>query len=143
MLNSLQTLSAAMLAAALGACSPPSTAPVIPAHGLIGCWQGQDYQPVVGETSTWLMQRKQDGTFQIEFRTPSRPAQHETGLWKVDGQIYTTVTMTINGKPVDLDDPQFTDAYLLREVAPVSMAYHHSRMNVTFRSTKVACPGGT
>lgn len=86
------------------------------------------------------MRREEGGSFEIEFRASGRTVQREAGRWRVDGETYTTLTMLVDGEPVDVLDPQFTDVYLLRDVTPTSMTYFHSGMNVTFQSTKVACP---
>lgn len=113
-----------------------------PSKLLIGCWEGKDFQPVLGQTAQWMMQRRSDGSFEIEFRSTGRRPQREAGKWKVEGNTYTTMTLTINGSPVDVRDPQFTDVYELRDLTADSMAYFHAKANVTFRSIKVACPGG-
>jgi hypothetical protein len=136
---SFRALLSTLLLAALGACQSVPHTSNDAAYMLIGCWQGHDYQPVLGQSATWLMQRKPDGTFQIEFHSSSQPIQREAGRWKVDGEKYTTITMSIDGVPVDARDPQFTDIYLLREVTAESMTYFHARMNITFKSKKVAC----
>lgn len=97
---------------------------------------------MLGQTTTWLIQRKSDRTFQIEFGAPGEANQRETGRWAVDGQTYTTITSTINGKAIEPLGRQFTDVYLLRDVTSNSMTYYHVRMNLTFKSVKVACVNG-
>jgi hypothetical protein len=86
------------------------------------------------------MQRRADGTFEIEFRLPNRRTQRETGRWKVEGRTYTTVTLSIDGKAVDAGDPRFTDVYILEDLKPDSMSYFHPKMNLKFKSIRVSCP---
>lgn len=129
-----------MLLAASAACTSVPDAPANPGYALVGCWQGQDYQPLLGQKATWLMRREEGGAFEIEFRASGQTVQREAGRWRVDGETYTTLTMFVDDEPVDVLDPQFTDVYLLRDVTPTSMTYFHSGMNVTFQSNKVACP---
>ena len=107
---------------------------------LVGCWLGEDFQPVMGESAKWLMHRKLDGTFEIEFRSRDGTVQREEGTWVDQGSRYTTVTLRIDGEPVDVNDPQFTDTYEIRSVTAGFMEYHHTSMNITFKAQKVQCP---
>ena len=88
----------------------------------------------------WLMNRRADGTFTIEFRARDGAVQREEGTWRDEGSNYTTVTMKINCEPVDQNDPQFTDTYEIRSFANGGMAYYHARMNITFKAQQVECP---
>ena len=140
-MRTLQSISIfALAAAAISGCSTTPTTSLEPSRLLIGCWEGKDYQPVLGQSAKWLMQRRSDGTFDIEFRAQGQPPQRETGRWRVEGTTYTTVTLTIDDEPVDVRDPQFTDVYQLKDLSANSMTYFHSKMNMTFQSIKVACP---
>jgi hypothetical protein len=130
----------ALVGAALSGCSTTPTAQLEPSKLLIGCWEGKDFQPVLGQSARWLMQRRIDGTFDIEFKAQGQPPQRETGRWSVEGTTYTTVTLTIDKRPVDVRDPQFTDVYQLKDLSANSMTYFHPKMNMTFHSIKVACP---
>jgi hypothetical protein len=121
-------------------CSTTSVVPLEPTKILVGCWEGKDFQPVFGASAKWLMQRRTDGTFDIEFKAPGKPPQRETGRWSVEGRTYTTITLTIDNEPVDVRDPQFTDVYQLKDLSASSMTYFHPKMNMTFQSIKIACP---
>jgi hypothetical protein len=126
----------------LAACTTsPAVHQIEPEKLLVGCWSGYDYQPVFGQSALWQMHRRVDGTFKIEFRSPILPVQIETGKWKVVENTYTTLTLAVNGNPVDVTDPQFTDKYVLKELTPTSITYFHAGANQTFRSNKIACPG--
>jgi hypothetical protein len=124
----------------ISGCSTTPAVSLEPTKLLIGCWEGKDYQPVLGQSAKWLMQRRSDGTFDIEFRAEGQPPQRETGKWSVEGKTYTTITLTIDNEPVNVRDPQFTDVYELKNLSAQSMTYFHPKMNVTFQSIKVACP---
>ena len=137
---------------ALSACSSldaGSTAPAVTrsvdSRGLLGCWQGANDRTGAGTgTGTgvgpaWRIERKPDQTFRIEFAVPGGPPQQETGRWAVEGTTYTTVTVAINGKPVEPFDPGYTDRYELREVAGDSVTLYNTRSHSTFKSVRVAC----
>lgn len=130
----------ALSIAMVSGCSTNAVVALEPSKILVGCWEGRDFQPVLGTSAKWLMQRRADGTFDIEFRTPGRPPQRETGRWSVEGSTYTTITLTVDNEPVDVRDPQFTDIYQLKDLSAHSMTYFHRKMNMTFQSIKVACP---
>lgn len=138
----LQSISIVALAVAVvSGCSTTPALNLEPRKLLIGCWEGKDFQPVLGQSAKWLMHRRSDGTFDIEFRTEGQPPQRETGRWSVKDTTYTTITLTIDNEPVDIRDPQFTDVYQLKNLTAESMTYFHPKMNMTFQSVKVACPG--
>lgn len=129
----------------LAACSHvPSTkassAPASSASEFIGCWHGEDYQPVLRQSATWLMDRKQDGTFKIEFwswsTSGSLGKQTELGRWTTKGNTYTTVTTEIDGEVIK--DP-YVDDYEVRSFDGTEMVYFHSRSGLIFKSKKVSC----
>jgi hypothetical protein len=110
---------------------------------LVGCWQGEDFQPVLQKKAEWLMNRKPDGSFIIVFATLERgPIQREEGRWTHKDGKYTTVTTKIEDKPIDVSDPQYTDIYEVKMLDANFMTYHSTRMNLTFTSKKVACTKG-
>lgn len=120
-----------------------STTPAIrlePGKMLIGCWEGSSFQPFFQQSAKWLIQRRPNGTFDVVFSAQGRPAQRETGRWRVEGMTYKTSTLTVNGIPVDSRDPQYTDTYELKDLSADSMTYFHTKANMTFQATKVACP---
>ena len=108
---------------------------------LVGCWRGEGYQPIVGRSTEWLMNRRSDGTFTIEFRLRYGFVQIEEGTWLDLGTTYVTHTLKIDGEPVDGNDPEFMDTYELRSVTDEGMEYYHLRTHITFKSQKVACRG--
>lgn len=89
------------------------------------------------------MDRRADGTFVIEF-TPipndsgSRP-QTEDGIWTHSNGAYKTITLRVNGKPVNTGDEHYSDVYEVVSLDGGVLKYHHKRMNVTFQSEKVSC----
>lgn len=86
------------------------------------------------------MDRRADGSFDITFESPPKRPHHESGRWKVQGDVYTTLTLTVEAKPVDLHDPQFVDVYRLRDVTSDSVSYFHLRTGILHKSTRVPCP---
>lgn len=88
---------------------------------LIGCWAGEDFQPVFQRRAAWFMNRKADGAFTIEFAAIERgialPVQTEEGRWSHKAGTYATRTTKVGGRLVDPEDPQFTDIYEVKSVA--------------------------
>jgi hypothetical protein len=114
-----------------------------PLDPLVGCWSGEDYQPVLQRRATWFMNRKADGTFLIEFTAIERgrqlPIQIEEGTWSHKDGKYVVVTTKIDGVPVDQTDPHFTDEYVVGSVADGVMHYYHQKSKLTFTSRRVSC----
>lgn len=113
---------------------------------LIGCWAGEDFQPVFQRRATWFMNRKADGTFTIEFAAIERgialPIQIEEGRWSHHSGSYTTRTTKVGGNSVNVEDPQYTDTYEVQSVAEGVMTYYHPKVKMTFTSKKVSCERG-
>ncbi|WP_440224820.1 hypothetical protein ACQQ2N_06170 [Dokdonella sp. MW10] len=109
---------------------------------LTGCWLGEDFQPVLSQRAKWVMNRRADGTFSITFIPEDGPVQREEGTWSQHGKSYTTVTTTIDGRPVDVQDPIFTDTYDTRWLDNDVMESHHKKANMVFKSRKMPCDGG-
>jgi hypothetical protein len=113
---------------------------------LIGCWAGEDFQPVFQRRATWFMNRKGDGTFTIEFaaieRGIAQSIQSEEGRWSHQGSSYTTRTTKVGGNPVNIENPQYTDTYEVQSVAEGVMTYYHPIVRMTFTSMKVSCERG-
>ncbi len=119
--------------------APPASSPPA-AAGIDGCWRASGYQPGLGRSDSWLMNRHQDGTFEITFtETGPRIAHHESGRWRFDGKIYATLTLVVDGKPVDARDPAYVDVYRLSDVTADAMSYVHVRTNTAYRSIRVPC----
>lgn len=110
---------------------------------LVGCWSGEDFQPVLQREAIWFMNRRPNGTFTIEFTTTERgdvlPIQTEEGRWSHKDSTYTTLTLKIAGHPVESKDPQYTDIYEVKSVSDRVFTYYHAKTNLTFTSKKVAC----
>lgn len=135
----------AALGVQLAACSHvsstrSSSGPSSPAYEFVGCWHGEDFQPVLRQSASWLMNRKQDGTFQIDFwswsSSGSLVKQTELGRWSGNGNTYTTVTTEINGE--SLKEP-YIDEYEIRSFDGTEMVYVQTKAELTFRSKKVSC----
>ena len=129
----------------ISACaSLPDASP--PNDPLVGCWHGEDFQPVTQRKEEWLMNRKPDGSFLIKFTAVERgtplSTQTEEGRWTHKNGKYTTVTTKIAGEAVDASDPQYTDTYEVKSIGDNAMTYYHPKMNLTFTSKKVACTRG-
>jgi hypothetical protein len=110
---------------------------------LIGCWAGEDFQPVFQRRAAWFMNRNAEGAFTIEFAALERgialPVQKEEGRWSHKAGSYTTRTTTVGGHLVDPEDPQYTDTYEVQSLADGVMTYYHLKMKMTFTSKKVSC----
>jgi hypothetical protein len=122
-----------------------SSVPIAPSseEQLIGCWYGEDYQPLIQRYAGWLMNRKPDGRFTIEFRTIEKgvrlPIQMEEGHWTYRAGKYVTLTTRIAGEDVDTSNPQYTDEYEVKSINGSEMVYFHPGVNQTFKSRRVAC----
>lgn len=127
---------------ALAACSSDFPKPS-PNDPLVGCWSGEDFQPVFQRKAKWFMNRKPDGTFVIEFAANERgvdlPVQTEEGRWNHKDGVYTTLTLRVAGRAVDTSDPQYADSYEVKSVGDGLITYYHPKMKLTFTSKKVAC----
>ncbi len=86
------------------------------------------------------MNRHTDGTFEIAFGAPPKRPHRESGQWKVQGDAYMTITLTVDGNPVDPRDPQYVDLYKLQDLTSNSMSYLHLRSNILFKSIRIPCP---
>lgn len=110
---------------------------------LVGCWSGEDFQPVLQRKAIWFMNRRPDGTFTIEFTATERgvllPIQTEEGRWSHKDSTYTTLTLKVAGHQVDSNDPQYTDVYEVKSINDGVLTYYHAKMNLTFTSEKVEC----
>ena len=110
---------------------------------LAGCWYGEDFQPVFQRRASWLMNRKPDGSFTIEFRSIEKdvqlPVQTEEGRWSYSAGKYITITTRVADEAVDPSDPKYTDEYQIKMVGDSEMVYFHSRAKQTFRSRRVVC----
>ena len=127
---------------ALTACSPDFPKPN-PNDPLVGCWSGEDFQPVFQRKAKWFMNRRPDGSFSIEFAANERgvdlPIQVEEGKWNHKDGVYTTLTLRVAGRSVDAKDAQYTDTYEVKSVVDGLFTYYHPKMKLTFTSKKVAC----
>jgi hypothetical protein len=138
----LRALAVSMLLLVLSACaSVPNVSVQI--DPLVGCWYGEDFQPVLQRKAAWLMNRRADGSFTIEFATVGQGKQLriqvEEGRWSHENDTYTTVTTKVGGESLDTIDPQFTDVYEITLLADGVMSYYHPKMKMAFTSKKVSC----
>ena len=142
----LRQISTALIACVtlyFAGCASPNLIKQEPVDHLVGCWYGEDYQPVFQRKAGWLMNRKSDGTFTIEFRTVERglhlPIQTEEGRWTYQNGKYTTATTNVAGESIDTSDPQYTDEYEVMSLSDTEMIYYHPGVKQTFVSKKVVC----
>jgi len=121
-------------------CSSVPPGPENTADHISGCWYGEDYQPLFGNKAGWLMNRKKDGTFSIEFRTVKAgerlPIQTEFGEWKFENGKYITITKVVAGKIVT---PYYVDEYEIKSLGSSEMVYFHSGVKQEFSSKRVSC----
>lgn len=110
---------------------------------LVGCWYGEDTQANLEPRVDWLMNRKQDGTFTVEFRaresSQNLPIQTEEGYWWRNGDTYTTITTTVAGEKMDTSNPQYTDVYEIISKKNNEISYYHPETKQTFTAKKVSC----
>lgn len=147
MKNIAQHISTLFAVAFLAGCAqtqqPPSATPNLaatPTSQWTGCWYGEDFQPAMGQSASWLMNRKPNGTFAIDFWSwaPSGQLrqQSESGRWSATKDTYTTVTTHLDGKPVK--EP-FVDTYEIKSFDGIEVVYFHPKAQQTFKSKKVSC----
>jgi hypothetical protein len=117
----------------------------VSAERLAGCWVGEDVQPVVRRKTAWRMERRPDGSFTVAFRPlegPPAPVQTEQGQWRWRDGLYTTITTQVDGRPVDVRNPNYTDTYEVRSLTDTDMSYVHTRLGAMFTAKRVRCEGG-
>ena len=141
--------------------TPPTTG--LDRSRLEGCWYGEDYQPAIQNRAGWLINRKADGTFSIEFRTVGSGShiatrtetdgtisieirmvgsgshiviQTESGHWAYSDGKYRVITSVIDGKAVE---PPHVDDYVLKSISDTQMTYYHVGKKITFTSKRVGC----
>ena len=138
----LRTFIMGLIGLLIGCASPTLLRPEIHDR-LIGCWYGEEYQPVLQRRAGWLMNRKLNGTFTIEFRTLERghqlPNQTEEGYWAYRDGKYITKTTKVAGEAIDTADPQYSDEYDIQSLSENEMTYYHSGVKQTFKSKRVSC----
>ena len=95
-----------------------------------GYWYGRGYQPELRKTMEWLVIRRSDGGYAVEFRDYNncqlKSVHVETGRWTVSGNIMTIKTLTVDGHPVP-DTPYYTDRYDILELDDDKMRIVHER----------------
>jgi hypothetical protein len=119
-----------LLSASCGASQQPVT------QSVAGLWFGEGYQAALRTNTSWLMNRKDDGTFRVEFRRYQDCVlvfqQVEEGRWKQDGLRYSTATRSIDGQPFEADDE-----YRIDEITGTTMRYMHIRSNNQFEARRI------
>lgn len=133
----------ALLLASLAACVTAPEAPVT-AERLAGCWSGESEQPAPRGKAAFQIERRGDGSFTVVFRpATARTSQVEQGRWRWQDGLYTTVTTHVDGRPVDPNDPAYTDSYQLLSLTEQDMSYVHTRLKQRFEAHRVACDSAT
>jgi hypothetical protein len=103
---------------------------------MIGLWYGEGYQPLFKSRFQWLMDRRADGTFEVEFRHYEECRltyrSVETGTWSADSAQYVSRTLTINSRPVNVEH-----VYRIARHSDDEMDYIWIEGNVPYHSTKV------
>ncbi|WP_428248698.1 hypothetical protein [Ferrovibrio sp.] len=101
---------------------------------LSGRWYGEGYQGRV--YLHWLSERRPDGGFAVEFRRYEEckivHRSLEAGRWSLQGNVYTTSTIMIDGQRVN-----YADRYLLLGLGNDEMTYQHITNGTMFRARKV------
>ena len=111
---------------------------VISAQTLDGKWLGRDGPQA--EVACWLIDRKVDGTYAVEFLVRERPGlvKHvETGTWHRAGVRYITVAETFDGQPIKVERVKRTAAYQIEYVSNESFVYFDVPTKVRFRVQRV------
>ncbi len=112
---------------------------------LVGKWFG-NMNVAGGGKYMWIAERKNDGSYKIQFRTvdPSgkKEEQTEVGEWGVSGNIYFTIYKAHlkGGKaiPADPTNPGNRDAYRILKLTNEVFEYEHLDEGVRFTVKKVA-----
>lgn len=106
-------------------------------QSVAGLWFGEGYQPALQMSTTWLMNRKDDGTFRVDFRRYRDCVlvfqQVEEGRWKQDGLRYFTTTTSIDSQPFEA-----SDEYRIDEISTVTMRYTHLKSNNQFEARRIS-----
>lgn len=108
---------------------------------LEGYWYGESYQPSLRETTQELIDRRADGTFEIEFRLYKHCTlafeEKEAGRWSLNGRIYHTDTLYVNGRAVDAKLPYYQDDYAIEKLEEGVFTSRHLKSGVRSTSRKV------
>lgn len=111
---------------------------------MVGTWYGKQPKKE-GGIHEWLMTRKMDGSYHIQFRTTSAfggvKYSEEVGTWGVSAEIYFTTFdgWIIEGVFVKTDlEGQFTrDAYRIEKLNQEEMIYTSLETESTYRVVRV------
>ena len=109
---------------------------------LAGRWYGEDFQPYLGGSAKWLMDRKPDGTYSVVFRRYKDNQvigeQRERGRWAFSNGMYTTLTQFMGDEPTDPKDKHFHDIYFVESFDGDEMTYKHVETGLMFKSKRVS-----
>lgn len=115
----------------------------IGSNQFVGCWYGEDFQPLFHRKVGWFMNRRSDGTFTIEFRElgtdDNLPFQTEAGPWRLVEGKYRTVTTHVDGTAVNLNVAHYWDEYEIVSVETNQISLLNVEMKREFSSTRVSC----
>lgn len=97
------------------AVSAVGVASAAPVAGISGRWYGEGVE-VDGAFTQVLIERRDDGTFKVESRTPQICSAGtrvfvDTGRWRFENGMLSTRTETMDGDKVDALDPEFDGRY--------------------------------
>ncbi|MDH3595982.1 MAG: hypothetical protein OEM93_14155 [Rhodospirillales bacterium] len=115
--------------------------PATAASPLEGSWFGERGEPGTGHLIQWLVHRRSDGTYTIEFhiyRDCSQPEIWlETGVWRFSKNLYFTMTLEVDGTPTDVDNPFYQDTYRVEGITPTEMRYTHLKSGRAYSVQRV------
>lgn len=112
---------------------------------LIGSWRGE--APVkTGGKRTWIIERKSDGTFQVDFTHTDQKGmvfkQSEAGIWGTSAGYYFTATRAYvdsrGATKVDTTDPTFYDVYKITKLSSDEFEYRNLSTGNQFVTKRVS-----
>jgi flagellar basal body rod protein FlgB len=120
----------------------PSNSDTPSSKALEGKWFGEAFQPAINAQAKWLMNRRNDGTFQITFAKYDEKQkliskQTEEGTWSYQAYLYATATTKIDGEAVDVKDESYQDLYEIEDFSEGGMKYRHLKSGQLFQSKRV------
>jgi hypothetical protein len=115
--------------------------PATAASPLEGSWFGERAEPGTGDLIQWLVHRRSDGTYTIEFhvyRDCNLPdIWREAGIWRFSENLYFTVTLEVAGTPTDVNNPFYQDTYRVESITPTEMRYTHLKSGRAYSVRRV------
>ncbi|PHS70357.1 MAG: hypothetical protein COB23_04385 [Methylophaga sp.] len=113
-----------------------SICPNYPFDHLVGYWKGSKTYPSEDETQQWLVDRRADGTYTIEFTFTYANGESyksvEQGLWSYSGCLYSVIINNIDGS-----DVLYQEVYRVNSVDENKMKYTNYRTGTEFEVFRV------